>query len=120
VFGKIDDLLGQGTGRLKILFGNLGPHADLGGSLDGGLDLLGQDAGKICIAGICAESHLEHNLGKGKIVIEDLGEFGEVPAVPLLDAHGIGVELLVENVEAGNALDDHGVDLVGGELELVA
>lgn len=42
-----------------------------------------------------------------------------MPAVPLLDAHGVCVELLIEDIETGNGLDDHGVDLLGGELELV-
>jgi hypothetical protein len=43
-----------------------------------------------------------------------------VPSVPLLDSHGVGVELLVQHVQAGNGLDDHRVHLVGRELELVA
>lgn len=35
-----------------------------------------------------------------------------------LDSHRVNVDLLVEVVEEGNGLDDHGVDLVGRELEL--
>jgi hypothetical protein len=30
-----------------------------------------------------------------------------VPAVPLLDAHGEGVDVLVEGVQQRDALDDH-------------
>lgn len=43
-----------------------------------------------------------------------------MPAVPLLNPHGVGVELLVEVVEQRDGLDDHDIDLVGGESELVA
>jgi hypothetical protein len=35
-----------------------------------------------------------------------------------LDSHGVNVDLLVEIIEQSNGLDDHGVDLVGRELEL--
>lgn len=35
-----------------------------------------------------------------------------------LDSHGVDVDLLVKVVKEGNSLDDHGVDLVGRELEL--
>lgn len=37
-----------------------------------------------------------------------------------LDAHRVDVDLLVEVIEESDGLNDHGVDLVGGELELVA
>lgn len=120
VFGEVNNLLSQGAGCLEVFISNLGPHTDLCSGFDGSFDLLGQDGRQISVAGICAESHFEDNFGVGEVVVENLGKLGEVPAVPLLDAHGIGVELLVEDVEAGNALDDHGIDLVGGELELVA
>lgn len=35
-----------------------------------------------------------------------------------LDTHRVNVDLLVQVVKEGNSLDDHGVNLVGGELEL--
>jgi hypothetical protein len=65
-------------------------------------------------------AHLEDALGVLEVVGDDLGHLGEVPAVPLLDAHGVGVDLLVELVEEADGLHDHGVDLVRAELELVA
>lgn len=37
-----------------------------------------------------------------------------------LDPHRVNVDLLVQIVEKSDSLDNHGVDLVGGELELVA
>lgn len=48
-----------------------------------------------------------------------LGEFWEVPAVPFLDSHSVGVELLVKDIERCNGLDNHGIDLVGREAQLV-
>lgn len=116
---KVNDLLSERAGGLKILLGNLGTHGNLSGGLDGGLNLLGQNAGQIGVLGVCAETHLQNDLGVGEIVVQDPGKLGEVPSVPFLDAHGVCVELLVENVETGNRLDDHGVDLIGRELKLV-
>ncbi len=43
-----------------------------------------------------------------------------MPAVPLLDTHRIRVQLLVQIIEQGDGVDDHGIDLVGRELEPVA
>ena len=37
-----------------------------------------------------------------------------------LDTHAVNVDFLVEVVEQGNGLDDHSVDLVGGEFEFEA
>jgi hypothetical protein len=42
-----------------------------------------------------------------------------VPSIPFLDTHSVGVELLVEVIQKANGLDNHGVNFVGGELELV-
>ena len=42
-----------------------------------------------------------------------------MPSIPLLDTHGISVDLLIQLVEKADSLDDHGVDLIGRELELV-
>jgi hypothetical protein len=43
-----------------------------------------------------------------------------MPAVPFLDTHGIGVELLVEHIERCDGLDNHGINLVGREAQLVS
>ena len=43
-----------------------------------------------------------------------------MPAVPFLDTHGVGVELLVEHIERCDGLDNHGIDLVGREAQLVS
>jgi hypothetical protein len=42
-----------------------------------------------------------------------------VPSVPFLNTHSVGVELLVEVIQKANGLDNHGVNFVGRELELV-
>jgi hypothetical protein len=59
---------------------------------------------------------------KDVVVGDDPGEFGEVPGVPLLDPHGEGVDVLVEQFEQTDGLDDGLVlpvhvqrDLVPGE-----
>lgn len=119
VLGEVNDLLSKSAGGLQILLGDLSTHGNLSSGLDGSLNLLRQNAGQIGVLGVCAETHLEDDLGVGKVIVQDLGKLGEVPAVPLLHAHGICVELLVEDIKTGNGLDDHGVNLLGGELELV-
>ena len=43
-----------------------------------------------------------------------------MPAIPFLDSHSICVELLVQVVQKRNSLDDHGINLVGRELQLVS
>lgn len=119
VLCQVNDLLSESAGSFKILLGNLGTHGNLSGGLDGGLNLLGEDARQISVLGVCAETHLQNNLGVGEVVVQNPGKLGEMPSVPFLHAHGVCVELLVEDVEAGNGLDDHGVDLIGRKLELV-
>lgn len=119
MLGEVDDLLGEGAGGLQILLGDLGTHTDLSSGLDGGLNFLRQDARQISVLGVCAEAHLEDNLGVGEVVVQDPGKLREVPAIPFLDAHSVCVQLLVKDVETGNGLDNHSIDLVRRKLELV-
>lgn len=35
-----------------------------------------------------------------------------------LDSHGIDIELLVQIVQQSNSLNHHGIDFLGGELQL--
>ena len=63
-------------------------------------------------------THGLDDLGVGDVLGDDLGHFGKVPPIPLLDSHRVDVDLLVEVVEQGDGLHDHRVDLVGRELEL--
>jgi hypothetical protein len=120
VLSKVNNLLGESTRSLEILVGNLSTHTDLSSRLDRRLNLLRQDAREISLSRVCAEAHLQHNLGVREVVVQNLGKLGKVPSVPLLHSHGICVELLVKDIETGDTLDDHGVDLIGRELELVS
>jgi hypothetical protein len=112
MLGKVNDLLGECGRGLQILVGDLSTHTDLSSRLDSRLDLLGQNAGEVCLSRVCSEAHLQHDLGVCEVVVEDLGKLWEVPSVPFLDSHCVCVELLVEDIETGNALDDHGVHLI--------
>jgi hypothetical protein len=120
VLSKVNNLLGESTRSLKILIGDLGTHTDLGSRLNRRLNLLRQNTREISLTRVCSEAHLQHNLGVCEVVVQNLGKLGEVPSVPLLHSHGICVELLVEDIETGDTLNDHGVNLVGRELELVS
>src|SRR5690606_19053281 len=104
----------------EVFLGDVGSHADLGGGLDGRLQLLGQDLGQVGVGDVGAHAGGEDDAGVGDVVVDGLGQLGKVPAVPLLGAHGVEVEVLVAVVAHLDALDDHGADLVGGELEGVA
>ena len=74
---------------------------------------------QIRVAGIGPETHLEHHPRVSEVVVQDLGQLREMPSVPLLHTHGVCVELLVQNVQASDTLDDHGVHLVGREFQFV-
>ena len=56
--------------------------------------------------------------GEQGVLGHDLDQLGEVVAVPLPDPHAEGVDVLVELVQQGDALDDHVVALVHVELDL--
>ena len=71
VLGKVNDLLGESAGSLQILLRDLSTHGNLSSGLDGSLNLLGQDARQIGVLGVCAEAHLEDDLGVGKVVVEN-------------------------------------------------
>ncbi len=109
--------LGDGV---DVDFGDFCSHGDHGGFAD----LLDQffihEVAEVSVAGVEAGLHGEDDLGVGDVVGKNLGEFGEMPAVPLLGAHGVLVDFLVEVFEESDGLDDHHVDLFGRELELVA
>jgi len=68
----------------------------------------------------CAHAHFENDACVGKVVVDDFGHLWEVPAVPFLGAHSIGVELFVKVVEQTDGVDDHCVDFIRGEFYLVA
>jgi len=61
--------------------------------------------------------HDEDDLHEHLDVGDDLDNLGEVPAEPLLEAHGLVVHFLVDFLQQVDGLDDHGVDLVRGETQ---
>ena len=65
------------------------------------------------VAGRCVDTHSDskYDVSECCVVNNEFLEFWEVPSVPFLDAHGVGVELLVQVVEQCDGLDDHCVDL---------
>ena len=67
-----------------------------------------------------AHAAFEDELGVLGVVADNALHFGEMPSVPLLDAHGVRVDFLVEFVQESHRLNDHGVDLIGGKLEFVS
>lgn len=97
----------------------LSSHRDLGSVVDLLLEFLREDGREVDL-GAAADAKELDGACVQKVVGDDLGELRKVPAVPLLGAHTVGVELLVEIVEEADGLDDHGVDLIGAELDLEA
>lgn len=59
-----------------------------------------------------------NNASVQDVVIQDLDELGEVPRVPLTNTHGECVDVLVQLVQQGDALNDHVIGLVDVELNL--
>ena len=70
------------------------------------------------------------------VVIQNLGQFWEVPTVPLLDTHGVCVQLLhkinlvrqhrnelshlVNVIQQADTLNNHGINFFRGKLQAVA
>ena len=78
-----------------------------------------QDVGEVQVVRVAAEAHRQDGLGVLQGVQHDLLHLGEVPAVPLLHAHRVDVDLLVQLVQKTDRLDHHRVHLVCAELQLV-
>eukprot|EP00123_Amoebidium_parasiticum_P006096 comp17151_c0_seq1/m.15966 comp17151_c0_seq1/g.15966 ORF comp17151_c0_seq1/g.15966 comp17151_c0_seq1/m.15966 type:complete len:323 (+) comp17151_c0_seq1:1239-2207(+) len=115
-----DHLLAQVDNVGHILLAHVATHADLGSLLNVINHFLWQNIRQIRVLDVGACLHLAHDLGVCKVVGHQLRHFGEVPAVPFTHAHAICVQLLVKIIQKRNCLDDHGVHLVRGELQLVA
>jgi len=122
VLRELDHALGEAVNVDEINLGNVGSHGHTGGVKD--LLGLGSIHGNLLESGerVLAELLLVLDEG-GKaaelvVVVDNLGQLGEVPRVPLTNAHSEGVEVLVELVEKGNTVDDHVIGLVHVELDL--
>lgn len=137
VFEEVDDAVGKVSNVDEVDGGNVSAHGGAGCVNDAlGLLLVVQDVGQLANEGVfvlfvSSASHSDGNefvlvadglddLGILVVVGNDLDEFGEVPAVPLSDAHGELVDVLVKLVEHGNGLNDHVVGAMDVELDLGA
>mmetsp|Transcript_22450 Transcript_22450/g.27657 ORF Transcript_22450/g.27657 Transcript_22450/m.27657 type:complete len:445 (-) Transcript_22450:59-1393(-) len=117
-----DDLAGESLKVTFIVIGNLSTH----GNLSSLTHLIGDILRYDFLQGLLSEvldvgAHANEldGLSIDYVVGDNLGQLGEVPRVPLLQAHGIVVQLLVEVLQERDSLDDHGVDLVGGESQFI-
>mmetsp|Transcript_11644 Transcript_11644/g.43408 ORF Transcript_11644/g.43408 Transcript_11644/m.43408 type:complete len:250 (+) Transcript_11644:841-1590(+) len=120
VLAEADDLLAQRLDVLQVALRDLRAGAGHGGVLEHGLDVgVLQDVAEVHIGAVGAHAHLPHAACVLDGVVDDLLHLREVPAVPLLRAHGVGVDLLVEVVQQAHRLHNHGVHLVRRELQLV-
>lgn len=124
VFGELsaiggdgDDLVAEGVYVVDVRVGYFCTHGNFGGGLDSGFKVFGQDGGEGSRGCVSSETHETDDLGVCHVVDNYFCEFGEVPAVPFLDTHGVDVDFLVEIVKEGNRLDNHGVDFVGREFD---
>lgn len=119
VIGQLNNLVTQRPNELLIDLADFSTHGDLGGSLGVLLDVLGEDPTQIGVGCFCPDSDSLDSLGVDEVVSDDLGEFGEVPAVPLPQPHHVVVDLLIQVVQQRDGLDDHRVHLLRRELEFV-
>ena len=67
-------------------------------------------SGTICVGPVNAS----------KLELSYLNELGEVPRIPLTNAHSESVDVLVQLIEKRDALDDHVIYAVDVELDLAA
>lgn len=105
---EVTDLLTHRVmGGLNNAFGQLTIPNNL-------LNLLGSDGRGGSVSNKVDESHEE------LVVADNPAELWEVPGVPLLDPHGEGVDILIEQFEESNGLDDGLVLPVDIECDLVA
>ena len=105
---EVADLLAHRVvGGFDHAFGHLTVPDDL-------LNLLGSDGSGGSVSNKVDESHEE------LVVADNPVELGEMPGVPLLDPHGEGVDVLIEQFQQSDGLDDGLVLPVDVELDLVA
>ena len=98
---------------------DLRAHRNLSSILDILLDILRKNLAQVGLAHLLAHACQLHNLSVDQVIRYNLGHLGEVPAIPLLQSHCVVVDLLIQVIQQGDGLDDHDVDLLGRELELV-
>lgn len=117
---ELNDLVSQLQKELLVFFTDFRAHGDLCGLFDFLFDFLCQQATQVLIGCLVPHPDLLDHFGVSQVVRDDLGQLWEVVAVPLTKSHHVVVDLLVEILQKGNSLDDHRVDFVARDLQLVA
>mmetsp|Transcript_88609 Transcript_88609/g.253720 ORF Transcript_88609/g.253720 Transcript_88609/m.253720 type:complete len:272 (+) Transcript_88609:571-1386(+) len=121
VLGELDHALGERVDVDEVLVRDVGAHGGLRGLLNLQGDVLRHtDLSELGVLGLDLEAHVLHHLRISKVLRHDLAHFGEVPTIPLPEAHREVVEFFVKVVQQTHSLHDHDVDLVWRELELEA
>lgn len=121
VLGLLNDSLGEAVDDLEVSGRDVKTHGHLGGINDG-LSLLAvlakesSNVVELVVVETLLVTNGKNKLGVGQVVGDNLDELGEVPSVPLADAHEELVDTLVLEVDGRAGLDD--VVVVAGDAEL--
>mmetsp|Transcript_22030 Transcript_22030/g.27058 ORF Transcript_22030/g.27058 Transcript_22030/m.27058 type:complete len:444 (-) Transcript_22030:276-1607(-) len=108
---QLGDALGPLLDLEGVLVADVHAHRDLDGVDDLGslflikddlLDLFFEILSQIVASGVAEVDYA----GVDSVVVDNLGELGEVPGEPLLQAHGEGVDVLVHLLNKGDRLSD--------------
>mmetsp|Transcript_87519 Transcript_87519/g.272233 ORF Transcript_87519/g.272233 Transcript_87519/m.272233 type:complete len:644 (+) Transcript_87519:79-2010(+) len=121
---QLDDLAGEVVDVLHVHLDDVLAHGHLHGLQDLRRDLL-RATGLLQLRGALLLEAVAHaddpgDLRVRDVVRDDLRQLREVPCVPLADAHGEGVDVLVEVVEQRDGVDDGLVLAVRVQLHAVA
>mmetsp|Transcript_5517 Transcript_5517/g.13930 ORF Transcript_5517/g.13930 Transcript_5517/m.13930 type:complete len:369 (-) Transcript_5517:34-1140(-) len=120
VLVKLDDALGEGAHVDHVKLGNVRAHGGtrsiqhLGGDTSIADDVL--KAVEIVFGEVLLVLHKLRHTSEHDVVVHQLDQLGKVPRIPLTNAHGKGVHVLVQLIEQSNTLDDHVVHTVHVEF----
>jgi len=123
VVSNLDDLVCECLQVTFVLFQDFGTHGDFGGLSYLLGDFLWNDFKELFVSEILdvgPHTNKHYGLRVGHVIGDDLGKFGEVPRVPFFESHCVVVELLIEVFKKGHGLNNHSIDFVAAERELVA
>ena len=107
---QLDASLGKALDLLGVALAHVLAHGNLSGVDDLlGLLLIEHDVGDLVLKVVGdVFSTLDHEgqFSENDVIIDDLGQLGEVPGEPLLQSHTEGVDILVKLLNQGNSLDN--------------
>jgi len=110
-------LVSKSENELFVLFSDFGTHRHLSGFLNVGFDIIRNFFAQVNIGSLCSDTDESDNLGVHHVVLNDGAQFWEVEPVPFSESHHVVIDFLVQVLVEGNGLDDHGINLIGGELQ---